>query len=316
MVADCSCAVSAPLAGLECGRRMRAVAARNLGAAIALLLLAAVAGACGGGPDSARFDGVPSASSTAVLVTYGDDPSAFGAWQIPPDGDVSHVVVLIHGGFFRIRGGDLNLMTDVADDLVASGFAVWNIEYGRVGEGRGGWPFTYEHVGAAVDHVADLAEGEGVSDPQVAVVGHSAGAHLGAWSTGRALLSLGDPGHGAEVVPEFALGFGAIHDIRLAGADRLGNAAVVDLLDGVPADRPDRYGVAGVSGPCVLAVHGSGDDVVPRRLADRLERGPVERIVDVEGEGHLAGLDPSSATWTAVVALLDDWRQNGGCPSG
>ncbi len=256
-------------------------------------------------------DSAPSSS----LVRYGDDPSEFGSWQVPAGDDVSHVVVLVHGGFFRVRNGDLNLMSDVERDLVDLGFAVWNIEYGRVGEGAGGWPHTYEHVGGALDHVERLVDPytSGDSDVHVAIIGHSAGGHLGAWASGRGSLTASDVGGSAAVVPELAIGLGAIHDIAAAAADGVGEGAVVDLLGGMPSERPDRYRVASVAGPCVVAIHGSEDETVPIELASQLPAGPVHQLVEIDGVGHFDGLDPDSATWRAVRDLLDQWRSGTAC---
>ena len=61
--------------------------------------------------------------------------------------------MLIHGGFWKAEY-DLTLMDALAEDLVARGWAAWNIEYRRLGNG-GGVPETLDDVGAAIDHLAD-----------------------------------------------------------------------------------------------------------------------------------------------------------------
>jgi len=45
-------------------------------------------------------------------------------------------------------------MDPVASDLVARGFAVWNLEYRRLGDPEAGWPSTMEDVAAGIDHLA------------------------------------------------------------------------------------------------------------------------------------------------------------------
>src|SRR5680860_424788 len=60
------------------------------------------------------------------------------------------VVVLIHGGFWRERHTK-DLTSPIAQDLARHGLAAWNIEFRRV-EGAGGWPATFDDVGAAIDH--------------------------------------------------------------------------------------------------------------------------------------------------------------------
>ena len=70
----------------------------------------------------------------ASLHSYGDHPSQVCELH----GDSPSVAVLIHGGFWRQRYGR-ELEGGIARDLVARGWAVWNIEYRRLG-GGGGWP--------------------------------------------------------------------------------------------------------------------------------------------------------------------------------
>ncbi len=90
-------------------------------------------------------------------------------------------MVLIHGGSWHARYGRI-VMRGLGGDLVRRGWAVWNIEYRRLGDG-GGWPATFEDVAAAIDHL------ERVPAPldldRVSVLGHSAGGHLALWAAGR-----------------------------------------------------------------------------------------------------------------------------------
>jgi hypothetical protein len=50
----------------------------------------------------------------------------------------------------------LGLLRPLAAALTASGFATWNVEYRRLGNG-GGWPTTYGELGTAVDRLRELA---------------------------------------------------------------------------------------------------------------------------------------------------------------
>jgi len=83
------------------------------------------------------------------LHRYGDDPSQYGV--LYGEGPVA---VLIHGGFWKDQYG-LDLMEPLAEDLAARGWAAWNIEYRRLGNG-GGVPATLDDVSAAIDLLADL----------------------------------------------------------------------------------------------------------------------------------------------------------------
>src|SRR4051812_50216981 len=72
-------------------------------------------------------------------------------------------------------------MDALCADLAARGWAAWNIEYRRLGNG-GGVPFTLDDVGAAIDHLDQLP---GVDLSRVVAIGHSAGGHLAAWGATR-----------------------------------------------------------------------------------------------------------------------------------
>src|SRR5580693_1080204 len=91
------------------------------------------------------------------------------------------VIVLIHGGSWTARYGR-TVMRGLAGDLRRRGWAVWNIEYRRVGNG-GGWPATFLDVAAAIDHLPELDAPLDLA--RVTVVGHSAGGHLALWAAGR-----------------------------------------------------------------------------------------------------------------------------------
>ena len=70
------------------------------------------------------------------------------------------MVVLVHGGFWY-SDYDRSLEVDVAADLVAAGYAVWNLDYRSIGNG-GGFPTTFEDVAAGCDALVDAAAGPGL----------------------------------------------------------------------------------------------------------------------------------------------------------
>ena len=108
-------------------------------------------------------------------------------------------MVLIHGGSWQARQGRI-VMRGLAGDLLRRGWATWNIEYRRVGNG-GGWPHTFADVAAAIDHLAAIDAPIDLAN--VSVLGHSAGGHLALWAASRGKLPSGAPGQlaGGPPVP-------------------------------------------------------------------------------------------------------------------
>ncbi|MFT7474797.1 MAG: acetyl esterase/lipase [Verrucomicrobiales bacterium] len=232
------------------------------------------------------------------LFSYGSAPSEFGRLWIPEGGSARPTVVLLHGGFWRRRGGDLSLMTPLAERFVEEGFAVWNVEYGRTGESRGGWPDTFEHVRESLTYVSRLQGQYGMRSSGVVVIGHSAGGHLALWASSRA------DDRRAPIVGVVALA--PIVDLELAAVELLGNGAVVDLLGGSPAQVPAIYGQASVLPLSVpaLILTGSADDHVPSRFSGGL-LGLAVRTEELAGASHLDLIAPHGAAADEIVTFLE-----------
>ncbi|HST91259.1 MAG TPA: alpha/beta hydrolase, partial [Brevundimonas sp.] len=99
---------------------------------------------------------------------YGADPLQFGELWLPRSGGRHPVVVLIHGGCWRADLPGLELMDYMAADLRDRGYAVWNIEYRRIGHPGGGYPGTFQDVAAALDHLRALGPAHGLDLRRVA----------------------------------------------------------------------------------------------------------------------------------------------------
>jgi acetyl esterase/lipase len=239
-------------------------------------------------------------TSRPARIAYGEAPEQFGDLYLPdmPNGaGTIPVVVLIHGGFWRAQYG-LDLMVPLAEDLVSRGYAVWNIEYRRVGQEGGGYPGTLDDVGAAIDELTQIAGDHRIDLDRVGIVGHSAGGHLALWSSGA----------GLDVVPVVGVGQGAVVDLTLGGSRGLGGGAVVDFLGGSPAEVPDRYAEATpnlTAGPRMVSVVGSDDDIVPAEYSVLADQPGAIELVPVVGADHFDLIDAGGEAWAAVVAVLD-----------
>jgi len=228
-----------------------------------------------------------------------------------PDASRPPVVCLMHGGFWRMPYGR-DEMTAVAQDLAGRGFAVWNLEYRRLGAAGGGWPGTFQDIGAGIDHLATLADSVAIDLDRLTVAGHSAGGHLALWCAQRdGTRSNGYAPKRVKIAA--AVGLAAAAD--LAGAYELsaGNSAVADFLEGSPGEQAERYRTSSPIamlplGVRQLLIHGTADDVLPVDISRRYARAAIAagddvNFVELEGVGHMDYLDPKSE----AHAILCRW---------
>ena len=246
---------------------------------------------------------------------YGRDRSQVADLHLPGGAGPHPVVVLIHGGSWSSRYGRI-VMRALAGDLVRGGWAVWNIEYRRLGNG-GGWPETFADVAAAIDLLAGV--GAPLDLDRVCLIGHSAGGHLALWAAGRGALPAGAPGaiSGAPVV-RFQRVIAQAGVCDLAGGYAMWHGgAVKALMGGSPGDLPERYAVADplanvpVPSP-VLLVHGVLDEVVSVKLSRNYARaalaaGASVELAEIQGQAgrHRAHVDPRGEAWTVAKSWLN-----------
>jgi acetyl esterase/lipase len=215
---------------------------------------------------------------------YGDDPSQFG--ELYGEGPVA---VLIHGGFWKALYG-LDLEVALAEDLARRGWAAWNIEYRRLGNG-GGVPATLDDVAAAIDALADL---DGVDLSRVVAIGHSAGGHLAAWAATR-----DEPG---VPLSGFVAQAGVL-DLKRGRELRLSNGAVDRFLDGQPTRVASPIERLPLRVPALL-VHGGLDEEVPLEISERFAAVSGAQLAVFPEKGHYEHLDPRDPMWQAVVEWL------------
>ena len=244
--------------------------------------------------------------------SYGDHEAAFGDLWLPDDTDAPvPVVVLVHGGFWQ-AGFGLDLMDALAASVASAGWAAWNIEYRRVGDG-GGYPETFDDVAAAVDHLAlgDLPVDLG----RVAIVGHSAGGQLAAWAASRARLPADSPWSDPAVRPGLAVPQAGVLDLVDCADTGLGGSACLQLVGGLPVDVPERYARTSplaLAPPeaAVLAVHGTDDRLVPIAQSERYvavveAAGGRAELQAVVGADHFDVIDPDHEAWLLVLEALE-----------
>lgn len=209
--------------------------------------------------------------------------------------------MVIHGGFWRDRY-DLELGRPLAASLVEHGWAAWNVEYRRVGNG-GGSPETLDDVAAAVDSLAD----QDLDLGRVVTLGHSAGGHLATWAASR-----GRHGRWADGVAVTAVVSQAgVLDLGSAYDENLGAGAVEAFLGHPPGphdDPADPLSQVPLEVP-VHCVHGLDDDVVPvsqsrAYVAAANAAGARAELSEVDGD-HFVVVDPASDAWRLTLEILE-----------
>lgn len=299
---------------------------RRLTAAVAALLLCAACASAAtieAGPTS----GVEAFPSTAGTVVSMPTTTLPGATTTPiPSGTSAPVAptmdtrletlvpegpgpfpaaVLVHGGGWT--GGSPDLMAELARFLTDQGFLTVNAGY-TLADGTAGFPAAVDDVACAVRHAAAHPEGDGT----VAVIGHSAGAHL------AALVAL-DPGvYGTgctieeSLLPDRLVGLAGPYDVARIGP------LLVPFFGVGPGEDPELWvsgnpllQAANNPGLSTLIMHGGSDGLVDYSFAadfaDALGEAGAQVVVEiVEGARHRDMHDPEF-----VGDLIITWLERG-----
>ena len=86
------------------------------------------------------------------VIAYGERAQQFGELTLPKGEGPFPVAVLIHGGCW-LSSHSVDYFRALSEAISALGFAVWSIEYRRVGDPDADWPATFSDVAKAADAV-------------------------------------------------------------------------------------------------------------------------------------------------------------------
>ncbi len=209
----------------------------------------------------------------------------------PPE---APLVLFVPGGFWKPQW-DRDTIDPLAADLAARGYTTLTVGYRRVGFG-GEWPGAARDVSYAL---AWASRRLGTDPARVALVGHSAGAHL-ALLAGRGAARLGRP-------PALVVSLAGVTDLVEARRLGLGDGATDRFLAGADPETASPAHLLPVGTPTVV-VHAAGDGTVPPGMSSRFTdraRQAGDTVEHLEPVGdHFSVIDPAGEAWQKTVELI------------
>jgi len=271
------------------------------------------------------LDLLKEAAAPGERISYGSGALQFGELRVP-DGQGSHpVAILVHGGCWQAKIGQLpeaatslDLLRPLAVALAREGIASWNVEYRRLGHEGGGWPGTFEDVANATDFIRTLAPKYALDLQRVVLVGHSSGGHLATWAAGRHKLPADSSLHTAS--PLRVAGVvdidGPVDLEPFIGIARqvCGVPVIEQLLGGGPADLPGRYRETSAAGLLPIATrqelliadkaNAQWIGFIKAYAATATKSGDSVNVTMMQDSGHFDGLNPKAPAWKTVLASI------------
>ncbi|HEX4294197.1 MAG TPA: alpha/beta hydrolase [Rhizomicrobium sp.] len=249
-------------------------------------------------------------------IAYGKDALQYGDLYLPKAAGEHAVIVLIHGGCWLGALPGPELMAPMVEPLRAQGFAVWNIEYRRIGQPGGGYPGTFLDTAAAIDELRAIAPRYRLDLRHVVLVGHSAGGHLAAWAAARPRIAKTSALHAKTPLAIHGIvslsGILDLESYRATGPSACGEPATIDAIAGRHGDpyadtSPVRLLPAGVP---ETILSGGSDGIVPPPFGHDYAKkakaaGDPVRDIDIPGAGHFDMIDPLSPAWPAIAAAIE-----------
>ena len=258
-------------------------------------------------------------------LDYGTPGRALDVYRRP--GSVGRpVVVFLYGGAWG--SGTRTLYAPLAQALVERGFAVVVPDYTLHPHGQ--VQAMLLDLRRVLAWVAVHAPEHGGDPSRVALLGHSAGAHLAALLTVRAALE-GDSALLSQI--RCVAGLAGVYDIGDHYLHEQGRGVEsISPMRTVMGGSPEGFGAASpsallegrtsISGPPFLLVHGTGDATVPFRSSERFSEAlrragwPLE-LRSYPGVGHLQlllGLQGPEPFRERLLGELEDFLRGGEGP--
>ena len=258
-------------------------------------------------------------------LPYGKDPLQFGELRLPAGKGPFPVAILVHGGCWETKVGNLpeavtsfELLRPIAAALAEAGIASWNVEYRRLGNAGGGWPGTYLDLSRAADFLREIRLRYDLDLARVISIGHSSGGQLAIWLAARGKVPKSSVLHADS--PLALKGAVSVDGPPDLAADRAieqsvcGGPVITQFIGGTPEEFPERYRDGSSAGLLPLGVrqelllaskHNDAWIGLFKQYAATAEKaGDSVRMAIMEGAGHFDGIDPQSPAWNTVMASV------------
>jgi len=258
--------------------------------------------------------------SAGTRIAYGEGPFQFGELRVPPGNGPHPVVIIVHGGCWVAKLGNLDeravamdLVRPIAADLTANGFATWNVEYRRIGNDGGGWPGSFQDVARAADHLRKIAAPNHLDLNRVVAIGHSAGGHFALWLAARTKLAAS-----SELYVKDPLRLKGVVDLDGPGDLKAvlpmqqsvcGAPVVTQLMGGSPEERAQHYREGS---PIEMLPLGVPQEILVGRMfapqipayVEAARRAGDTVSPSITQSSHFVFIDPGSSTWPQIVKSI------------
>ena len=243
---------------------------------------------------------------------YGTHGQQFGELTLPSAAPPHPVIILIHGGGYR-EIYNIGPLGTVVAALAEAGFAVWNIEYRRYGNG-GDYPQMFLDVGAAADYLPQIAQAQDLDLGRVISVGHSAGGHLALWLAGRHKIAATSPLFASDPLSiHGVLALAPLADVSAGSVGELSSDALLAVMGGTARTAPEAYrnGCPGQLLPLGARqriIVGSEDKAMlanaRRYTVAAGDAGDEAALQVIAGAGHFEIVAVETAAWAEARATL------------